>query len=326
MQAGRHLGIGGLHLLRGSLGGLHPHLGSLGGLHPHLGSLGGLHPHLGSLGGLHPHLVALRSAAQGTDAGRAVALALAGAVVGFLVGLAGAAGGALLTPVLVLGFGLPGLAAVGIDLLTSLLVKPIGGAVHLRRRTARLDIAGWLALGSVPAATGGVALARALATPADPWLRPAIGAALLLSAAASLRRRRSGPEGPGDATWPGARRAAATRPAATVLLGAAGGLLVGLTSVGSGSLVLAGLVLLYPDLTAAELVGTDLVQAVPLVAAAAVAHLVAGDVVLPVAAALSAGAVPGVTLGACVSSGARSRAVRPLVALLMVATGLLMVS
>lgn len=333
------------------------------------------------IGGLPVHLsaVAATALAGGPHPGRAVALAAAGAVVGVLVGLTGAGGGALLTPMLVLVFGLPGLTAVGSDLATSLLIKPIGGAVHLRRRTARLDIAGWLCLGSVPAAAGGVALARAVSTPGATWLRPAIGVALLLSAAASLWRHRAhhtaAPPVPGtampgtgipiaaipgtgtaissaastgidipgigipdipdipDTGEPGLARISGVqpsrtpaRPLLTVLLGVVGGLLVGLTSVGSGSIVLAGLAVLYPDLSPAEMVGTDLVQAVPLVAAAALAHLVAGDVAIPVTVALLAGAVPGVYLGARASSSGRSRIVRPVITVLLVATGVLMVS
>ncbi len=357
------------------------------------------------IGGLPVHLPAVVATvlAGGPHPGRALALAAAGAVVGVLVGLTGAGGGALLTPMLVLVFGLPGLTAVGSDLATSLLIKPIGGAVHLRRRTARLDIAGWLCLGSVPAAAGGVALARAVSTPNATWLRPAIGVALLLSAAASLWRHRARHTAappvasatipsaaipsaaipsaaipsaaipsaaipsatipsatipsaaiPGaaipSAAIPGAAIPGAAipipgtgepelarisgvqpcrtsaRPLLTVLLGAVGGLLVGLTSVGSGSIVLAGLAVLYPDLSPAEMIGTDLVQAVPLVAAAALAHLVAGDVAIPVTVAVLAGAVPGVYLGARASSSGRSRVVRPVITVLLVATGVLMVS
>lgn len=278
----------------------------------------------------------IAAAATATGPDRVAALAAAGAGVGVLVGLAGAGGGALLTPVLVLGFGLPGLAAVGSDLMTSLLVKPVGGAVHLRRRTARLDIAAWMALGAVPAAAGGVALARSLGTAAGPWLRPAIGVALLASAAGSVWRHRPGPHRsrrPGIAAsacqgeqLADERRTVPARRAATALLGAVGGVLVGLTSVGSGSVVLAGLLVLYPDLTPAELVGTDLVQAVPLVATAALAHLLAGDVWVPVTAALVAGALPGVLLGARISSRSRSRAVQWVVTALVTVTGLLMVS
>ncbi len=323
------------------------------------------------VGGLPVHLPAVvaTALAGGPHPGRALALAAAGAVVGVLVGLTGAGGGALLTPMLVLVFGLPGLTAVGSDLATSLLIKPIGGAVHLRRRTARLDIAGWLCLGSVPAAAGGVTLARAVSTPDATWLRPAIGVALLLSAAASLWRHRArhtaappvvgvtipsaaipsaaipsaaipgaaipGAAIPGAAIpipGTGARISGvqpcrtSARPLLTVLLGAVGGLLVGLTSVGSGSIVLVGLAVLYPDLSPAEMIGTDLVQAVPLVAAAALAHLVAGDVAIPVTVAVLAGAVPGVYLGARASSSGRSRVVRPVITVLLVATGVLMVS
>src|SRR5579875_4059548 len=112
------------------------------------------------------------------------------------------------------------------------------------------------------------------------------------------------------------------RPLPTVAVGLAGGVLVGMTSVGSGSLMLAGLTLLYPGLGTPELVGTDLVQAVPLVGTAALAHLLMGDVRLALTGALLAGALPGAFVGARLSSRSSGRLVRPALAVLLLATGL----
>ena len=119
-----------------------------------------------------------------------------------------------------------------------------------------------------------------------------------------------------------APRLAAAGIAALFLVGAVGGLLVGLTSVGSGSLMLIGLAALYPQLTGRELVGTDLVQAVPLVAAATVGHLLFGSVDAHLATSVLLGALPGVYLGARLSSRASDRVVRPILSTVLAASGL----
>ena len=192
-------------------------------------------------------------------------IALAGLLVGSVVGLTGMGGGALMTPVLILVFGIPPLAAVSSDLVTSLLMKPFGGAVHLIRGTVRRDIAGWLMLGAVPSAFLGVLLLRFLgADNVEGFLQRAIGVALLVAAASILVRSRM-QAGREAVAGPGAR--ATVRPLRTLAIGVVGGLLVGLTSVGSGSVIIVLLMLAYPALTSSELVGTDIVQAVPLVGA-----------------------------------------------------------
>jgi uncharacterized protein len=121
---------------------------------------------------------------------------------------------------------------------------------------------------------------------------------------------------------PPASRPFQLRPLPTVLIGVVGGLVVGMTSVGSGSLMIVMLLLLYPMLRSSELVGTDLVQAVPLVAAAAAGHLLFGDFRLDLTASLLVGSVPGVYLGAKLSSRANDAVIRPALALVLVASGL----
>jgi len=244
--------------------------------------------------------------------GGGIGLALAGLMVGLLVGLTGAGGGAVLTPVLVLVFGLPALAAVGSDLVASLFMKPVGGLVHLHHRTVRLDIVKWLTIGAVPGALGGVGLITLTGSSASAVLKPILGVALLVTAVAMLvrsRLARSAPSAPALRPWP------------TALVGLLGGLLVGLTSVGSGSLMLVGLTLLYPGISNAELIGTDLVQAVPLVGAAALGHLLMGDVRLGVAGALMIGALPGVFFGARLSSYSNGRLARGALVAVLMATG-----
>ena len=204
-------------------------------------------------------------------------LAIASFGIGIVVGLTGMGGGALMTPVLVLFFNIPPLTAVSSDLVASAVMKPVGSFVHLRRGTVHLELVKWLCLGSIPGAFSGVLIARALGRGQEVQdvIRTALGVALLLAAAgltvrAYIRlteraRRRDGRADP----LPQGRPTVNMKIGPTILLGALGGIVVGLTSVGSGSLIIIALMALYPSLKASELVGTDLVQAVPLVASAA---------------------------------------------------------
>jgi uncharacterized membrane protein YfcA len=248
-------------------------------------------------------------------------LTVAGALVGLLVGLTGMGGGALLTPLLVLFFGVAPLAAISSDLVTSLVMKPVGALVHLRRRTVQTGLLGWLALGSVPAAFAGSALVgtvgRSSGVQSD--LKIAIGVALLVSLACTIVRTvidrkadRLGSE-------------LVVRPVRTVLIGVVGGFAVGMTSVGAGSLIIALLLLAYPRLSPARLVGTDIVQAIPLVASAAIGHLLFGEVKLAVTASLLIGAVPAVYLGARLSAQAPSSVTRPIIAGVLTASALALV-
>ena len=240
-------------------------------------------------------------------------VAFGGLVVGLLVGLTGMGGGALMTPMLILLFGVQPLAAVSSDLVAAVVMKPVGGAVHLSRRTVRLDVVGYLALGSVPSAFCGVLLLRAVTggdLQAD--LRLAMGAALLAAVAGMAVRA--------VVTGRGAPAEPAVRPLATVLVGVLGGVMVGMTSVGSGSIMIVLLMLLYPGLPLRRLVGTDLVQAIPLVAAAAGGQLLFGDVHLGLTGSLLLGSVPGVYVGARFSSRARGPAIRWVLAIVLAAS------
>src|SRR5918995_826724 len=259
-----------------------------------------------------------------------ILLAIAAFGIGIVVGLTGMGGGALMTPVLVLFFNIPPLTAVSSDLVASAVMKPVGSVVHLRRGTVHLGLVRWLCIGSIPGAFSGVLIARALGRGEDvqEFIRVALGAALLLAAMglivrAYLRlvehaRRRDGrapplPEGPPRI---------GLRPLPTILLGALGGLVVGITSVGSGSLIIIALMALYPRLTANELVGTDLVQAVPLVASAALGHILFGDFRMDLTTSLLLGCIPGVWLGAHLSSRAPGGLVRRALAFALLASAL----
>ena len=250
-------------------------------------------------------------------------VAAAGLLVGFTVGLTGMGGGALMTPLLVLVFKVQPLAAVSSDLVAAMVMKPVGGGVHLRRGTVNFGLVRWLMAGSVPAAFAGVLVLRALGDGAvvQERIKQVLGVALVLAAGSiaakallQARRARSAAQEP-PAPFQ-------LRPLPTVLIGVVGGLVVGMTSVGSGSLVIVLLLLLYPMLRSSELVGTDLVQAIPLVASAAAGHLLFGDFKLDLTASLLAGSIPGVYLGARLSSRANDAVIRPALAVVLVASGL----
>jgi len=248
-------------------------------------------------------------------------ISLGGLLVGLTVGLTGMGGGALMTPMLVLLFGVDPLAAVSTDVVASLVMKPIGGSVHARRGTVHLGVVRWLALGSVPAAFAGVLLLRALGSGEElsERLETLLGLTLVVAATAMavrivLQSRRG--------TASADVRSVQVRRGLTLLVGVVGGLVVGVTSVGSGSLMIVLLLCLYPTLESKSLVGTDLVQAVPLVAAAAVGHLLFGDFQLDLTLALLAGCIPGVYIGARVSSRAPDSVIRPLLVAVLVGSAL----
>jgi uncharacterized membrane protein YfcA len=247
-------------------------------------------------------------------------LAFAGLGVGVIVGLTGMGGGALMTPILVLFFGVPPLAAVSSDLAASAVMKPFGGFVHARRGSVNWGLVRWLCLGSVPSAFLGVLLMRAIGDGdrVQDVVRIALGVALLLAVAGLLLKvyRREDPSA-GDAPKP-----IKVRPIPTVVLGALGGLVVGMTSVGSGSLIIVILLALYPALRPRDLVGTDLVQAIPLVFSAALGHALFGDLKLDLAAAVLIGSVPGVLIGARLSSRAPAGVVRAALIVVLIASAL----
>ena len=257
-------------------------------------------------------------------------LAIAALGIGIVVGLTGMGGGALMTPVLVLFFDVLPLTAVSSDLVASAVMKPVGSVVHLRRGTVHLGLVKWLCAGSVPAAFAGVLVARSLGggEQVQSVIRSALAIALLFSAGglmvrayirlAEHARVRDGRAAP----LPQGRPRVEVRPFPVVVVGILGGLVVGMTSVGSGSLIIIALMALYPRLTASELVGTDLVQAVPLVASAALGHILFGDFQLALTTSLLAGSIPGVWIGAHLSARAPGGLVRRALGFVLLASAL----
>ena len=192
----------------------------------------------------------------------------------------------------------------------------------MRRGTVNYRLVGWMCAGSVPMAFLGAYLLHLLGGGAAQQqnVEYALGAALLAGTAAMLLRtwldRRSGQ--PRTQTIGAVR----VRPAVTVAIGAVGGLVVGMTSVGSGSLMIVLLLFTYPALAAGQLVGTDLTQAVPLTAAAALGALLFGHVQFGLTTAVIIGSVPAVLVGSFLSSRAPDRYIRPVITFVIFASGL----
>jgi len=239
-------------------------------------------------------------------------VALAGLIVGFAVGLTGMGGGALMTPILVLLFGIAPLAAVSSDLVASLFMKPIGAAVHAGRGTVRWNLAGWLALGSVPSAFLGVVFLKSIGsgTQVQTIVSVALGAVLLVAVGALLVKmymdHRNGTSG-------GVDEKLRIKKVPT------------LTSVGSGTLVIILLLFLYPRLRGSQMVGTDLAQAIPMVGSAAIAHIVFGDFKLGLTLSILIGSIPGVLIGASISSYAPTAFLRGALAAVLLVSGLKLV-
>ncbi|WP_082105503.1 sulfite exporter TauE/SafE family protein [Demequina subtropica] len=259
-------------------------------------------------------------------------LMAAAAAIGVVVGLTGMGGGALMTPTLVLFFNIPAPVAVSSDIVAAAAMKPFGSWVHIRNKTVNWQLVRLLVYGSVPAAFLGVLLQHAVGNPeaVEAFTKKALGIALIVASAGlllraymRLRERARARDG-SAAPLPKERPDVVPRPIPTIIVGVIGGVMVGLTSVGSGSLIIIALMALYPALKASQLVGTDLVQAVPLVVSAAIAHLMFGDVDWEVTIPVILGSIPGTYLGAQLSSRVGGGLVRRALAMVLLISGLKM--
>jgi uncharacterized protein len=249
-------------------------------------------------------------------------IVLGSAIIGLLVGMTGAGGGALMTPMLILLFGVSPSTAISSDLVAAVVMRPIGAAVHIRAGTVNFKLVRWMVAGSVPAAFAGAYLLHLFgdARSAENTIEVFLGAALLIGASAMALRflvdRRSGN---GRDLFVSD---VITRPLPTLAIGILGGIVVGMTSVGSGSLMIIALLFVYPRIGANQLVGTDLTQAVPLTLAAALGALAFGHVEISVTGSLIIGSVPAVLVGSLLSSSVPDRYVRPAIAFVIFASGL----
>jgi uncharacterized protein len=250
------------------------------------------------------------------------ALIAFGLGVGVLVGMTGIGGGSLMTPMLILVFGVTPVTAIGTDLAYAAVTKTVGGYKHWRQRTVDLRLSSWMALGSVPAAIGGVYLLTLL----ESWtgrdfndlLLTVLALALLLTGAATLVRAllKSMHARERD-TIPMERR----HKIAAVALGVSVGFVLGVTSAGSGALIAVGLILLF-RLVPTRVVGTDVFHAAILLWAAGLAHIVAGNVDFGLAANILVGSVPGVWVGSHWSVRVEPAVLRTTLAVVLIGAGL----
>jgi uncharacterized membrane protein YfcA len=245
---------------------------------------------------------------------------LSGFGVGFLVGLTGVGGGSLMTPLLVLLFGIHPATAVGTDLLYAAVTKSVGTLVHGLGRSVDWKLVGRLAIGSVPTTLATGLLLYALGggrAGSSHLISVVLGIALLLTAGALFGRgwmlAKLGPRLPPD----GPKHAAAL----TVLTGAILGVLVTLTSVGAGALGVTALILLYPRMPASRIVGSDIAHAVPLTLLAGSLHWLSGSVDWPLLGSLLSGSIPGIIVGSLIAVRVPDRVIRPALASVLILVG-----
>jgi uncharacterized membrane protein YfcA len=242
-------------------------------------------------------------------------LILFGFGVGILVGTTGMGGGSLMTPLLILVFGIKPVVAVGTDLAYAAITKTAGGFLHFRKGTVQTSLAWWLAAGSCPGAIGGVILLERLGL--DDILLPLIAGALLLTGALVLFRAlmSQGANERDEVVLESRHKVAA------VILGASVGFVLGLTSAGSGTLIAIGLILGF-RLAPRRVVGTDVFHAALLLWVAALAHLFSGNVDLLLAATILIGSLPGVWLGTHLATRLPERGLRPALGVVLLSAGL----
>ena len=248
------------------------------------------------------------------------AIAVTGLLVGTVVGATGVAGGALMTPILVMIFGIAPTTAVGTDLLYASATKIFGTAVHQKHGTIDWQVVRRLAMGSLPAAALTLWWMRSngVGSVKDGVIIFAIGVALGITALGMIFKEQLHNFGTklrvGDS-----ERFKAWQPGLTMLAGVFLGVMVTLTSVGAGAIGTVMLVYLYPlRLTGGKLVGTGLAHAIPLTLIAGLGHLSLGNVNLPLMANLLIGSIPGVLVGSVISARAPAKLVqRSIAAVLM---------
>ena len=250
------------------------------------------------------------------------ALVAFGLGVGILVGMTGIGGGSLMTPMLILVFGVTPVTAIGTDLAYAAVTKTVGGWKHLSQKTVDITLSSWMAIGSVPAAVGGVYVLTLL----EDWLGQdfedaviaLLAGALLLTGTATLIRAflKRMHERERD-TIEMERRHKIT----AVLLGVTVGFVLGVTSAGSGALIAVGLILLF-RLSPQRVVGTDVFHAAILLWAAGLAHVVAGNVDFGLVGTILLGSVPGVWLGSHWSVRVDPAVLRTTLAVVLIGAGL----
>jgi uncharacterized membrane protein YfcA len=248
---------------------------------------------------------------------------LSGFLVGLIVGVTGVGGGSLMTPLLVLFFGISPATAVGTDLLYASITKALGGWVHNNNGTVDWKIVGLLSLGSLPTALFTIALFKFLELDEKTLkvlITSVLSVALLLTATALLLKdwiKKIAQREDGTVYEIHHRHLAA----ATIVTGAIVGALVTISSIGAGVLGTVALLFLYPRLTAVKVVGTDIAHAVPLTAVAGLGHLALGTVDLVLLGSLLLGSLPGIYIGSHLSAKVPEKVLRPILAVMLLIIG-----
>ena len=251
------------------------------------------------------------------------AIILFGLGIGVLVGMTGMGGGSLMTPLLILIFGIQPTTAIGTDIFYSAITKTVGGWRHFRMKTVNMELVKWLALGSVPAAVLGVAVVSVLETHVgadrlDSLVYAVLGGTLLMVGIITLARalilRRLVDE---RDRFEVERR----HKVAAVVIGATTGFVIGITSAGSGTVIAILLIAVY-RLAPKKVVGTDVFHAAVLLWAAGIAHWIGGNVDFTLAANILIGSVPGVVIGAALSDKAPQGFIRTALGVVLVGSGI----
>ena len=251
------------------------------------------------------------------------AIVLFGLGIGVLVGMTGMGGGSLMTPLLILIFGIQPTTAIGTDIFYSAVTKTVGGWRHYRMKTVNMELVKWLALGSVPAAVAGVALISLLQDRIgedrlDSLVYAMLGGTLLMVGVITLARalilRNLIDE---RDRFEVERR----HKVAAIVIGATTGFVIGITSAGSGTVIAILLIAVY-RLAPKKVVGTDIFHAAVLLWAAGIAHWIGGNVDFTLAANILIGSVPGVVIGAALSDRAPQGFIRTALGLVLVGSGI----
>ena len=254
------------------------------------------------------------------------AIVLFGLGIGVLVGMTGMGGGSLMTPLLILIFGISPTTAIGTDIFYAAVTKTVGGWRHLRMKTVNMDLVKWLALGSVPSAVAGVALVSWLQTQVgedrlDELVYAVLGGTLLMVGVITLARalilRNLIDE---RDRFEVERR----HKVAAIVIGATTGFVIGITSAGSGTVIAILLIAVY-RLAPKKVVGTDVFHAAILLWAAGIAHWVGGNVDFVLAGNILLGSIPGVVIGASLSDRAPQGFLRTALGLVLVGSGIVTV-
>jgi uncharacterized membrane protein YfcA len=254
------------------------------------------------------------------------AIVLFGLGIGVLVGMTGMGGGSLMTPLLILIFGISPTTAIGTDIFYAAVTKTVGGWRHLRMKTVNMDLVKWLAIGSVPSAVAGVALVSWLQTQVgearlEELVYAVLGGTLLMVGVITLARalilRNLIDE---RDRFEVERR----HKVAAIVIGATTGFVIGITSAGSGTVIAILLIAVY-RLAPKRVVGTDVFHAAILLWAAGIAHWVGGNVDFVLAGNILLGSIPGVVIGASLSDRAPQGFLRTALGLVLIGSGIVTV-